>query len=100
MPNPLKVIAFSLNHYLVYRYIEILCTLETMKTVKMSNFPSRCYYCDTKDFGSVNGYERHIVTRHPSIFYQICIIFYQLQSVIAIDGLDYYNYSNAYYTNQ
>ena len=31
----------------------------------MSSFPSRCYYCDSKDFGSVDGYERHVITRHP-----------------------------------
>ena len=33
----------------------------------MSSFPARCYYCDSKDFGSVDGYERHIVTRHPNL---------------------------------
>ncbi|HXW11884.1 MAG TPA: hypothetical protein VD694_03920 [Nitrososphaeraceae archaeon] len=33
----------------------------------MSSFPPRCYYCDSKDFGSVDGYERHIVTRHPNL---------------------------------
>ena len=33
----------------------------------MSSFPPRCYYCDSKDFGSVDGYERHVVTRHPNL---------------------------------
>ena len=28
----------------------------------MSSFPPRCYYCDSKDFGLVDGYERYIVT--------------------------------------
>ena len=38
-----------------------------MKTVNMSNFPPKFYYCDSKDFGSVDGYECHIVTRHPNL---------------------------------
>ena len=33
----------------------------------MSSFPSRCYYCDSRNFGSVDGYELHIVTRHPNL---------------------------------
>ncbi len=33
----------------------------------MSSFPPCCYYCDSKNFGSVDGYERHIVTRHPNL---------------------------------
>ena len=40
---------------------------KTMKTINMSSFPPCCYYCDSKDFGSVDGYERHIVTRHPNL---------------------------------
>ncbi|MGH9995787.1 MAG: hypothetical protein ACRD4J_11205, partial [Nitrososphaeraceae archaeon] len=28
---------------------------------------TRCYYCDSKDSGSVDGYERHVVTRHPNL---------------------------------
>ena len=35
--------------------------------VNMSSFPPRCYYYDSKNFGSVNGYERHIVTMHPNL---------------------------------
>ena len=31
----------------------------------MSSFPPKCYYCSKSDFGSVDGYERHVVTRHP-----------------------------------
>jgi hypothetical protein len=33
----------------------------------MSSFPPKCYYCNEGDFGSVDGYERHIVTRHPDL---------------------------------
>jgi hypothetical protein len=33
----------------------------------MNSFPSRCYYCNEDDFGSVNGYEHHVVTRHPDM---------------------------------
>jgi hypothetical protein len=33
----------------------------------MSTFPPRCYYCDSQNFGSVEGYERHVVTRHPNL---------------------------------
>ena len=33
----------------------------------MSSFPAKCYYCNESDFGSVDGYERHIVTRHPDL---------------------------------
>jgi hypothetical protein len=31
----------------------------------MGSFPPWCYYYDSKNFGSVDGYERHVVTRHP-----------------------------------
>ena len=33
----------------------------------MSSFPSKCYYCNESNFGSVDGYERHVVTRHPDL---------------------------------
>ena len=33
----------------------------------MSSFPPCCYYCDSKDFGSVDEYGCHIVTRHPNL---------------------------------
>ena len=33
----------------------------------MSIFPPICYYCNESDFGSVDGYERHVVTRHPDL---------------------------------
>lgn len=33
----------------------------------MSTFPARCYYCNERDFGSVDGYERHVATRHPDL---------------------------------
>ena len=29
----------------------------------MTSFPPRCYYCDSKNFGSVDGYERHVIIR-------------------------------------
>jgi hypothetical protein len=32
-----------------------------------SSFPPRCYYCDSKDFGPVNDYERHVVIHHPDL---------------------------------
>ena len=31
----------------------------------MSSFPPRCYYCDSKNFGSVDGYERRVVANYP-----------------------------------
>jgi hypothetical protein len=34
---------------------------------KMSSFPPKCYYCNENDFGSVDGYERHVVTHHPDL---------------------------------
>jgi hypothetical protein len=33
----------------------------------MSSSPPKCYYCNEGDFGSVDGYERHVVTRHPGL---------------------------------
>jgi hypothetical protein len=33
----------------------------------MSSFPPKCYYCNESDFSSVDGYERHVVTRHPDL---------------------------------
>jgi hypothetical protein len=33
----------------------------------MSSFPPKCYYCNQNDFGSVDGYERHLVTHHPDL---------------------------------
>lgn len=33
----------------------------------MSSFPLRCYYCNENDFGSVDGYEHHVITRHPDL---------------------------------
>jgi hypothetical protein len=33
----------------------------------MSSFPPKCYYCNQNDFGSVDGYERHLVTHHPDV---------------------------------
>jgi hypothetical protein len=33
----------------------------------MSSFPPKCYYCDSKDFGSVDGYEHHGVIHHPDL---------------------------------
>ena len=33
----------------------------------MGNFPPHCYYCDSKDFGSVDEYERHVVVHHPDL---------------------------------
>jgi hypothetical protein len=30
-------------------------------------FPNKCYYCTTNGFDSTDGYERHIVTRHPNL---------------------------------
>ena len=33
----------------------------------MTSFPPRCYYCDSKNFGSVDGYERHVITRHSNL---------------------------------
>jgi hypothetical protein len=33
----------------------------------MSIFPLKCYYCNESDFGSVDGYERHVVMRHPDL---------------------------------
>ena len=33
----------------------------------MSSFPPKCYYCNQNDFGSVDGYERHVVTHHPDL---------------------------------
>jgi hypothetical protein len=38
-----------------------------LERANMSSFPPRCYYCDSKNFGSVDGYERHVVTRHPNL---------------------------------
>ena len=43
------------------------CILENYEIVNMSSFPPQCYYCNSKDFGSVDGYERHVVTRHPNL---------------------------------
>jgi hypothetical protein len=33
----------------------------------MSSFPPKCYYCNQSDFGSVDGYERHVVVHHPDL---------------------------------
>ena len=38
----------------------------------MTTFPPRCYYYNENDFGSVDGYERHVtmyvvITRHPNL---------------------------------
>jgi hypothetical protein len=33
----------------------------------MGSFPSKCYHCKQSDSGSVDGYERHVVTRHPDL---------------------------------
>jgi hypothetical protein len=33
----------------------------------MTSFPPRYYYCDSKNFGSVNGCERDIIARHPNL---------------------------------
>jgi hypothetical protein len=33
----------------------------------MGGFPPRCYYCDSKDFGSIDGYECHVVVHHPDL---------------------------------
>ena len=33
----------------------------------MSTFPPKCYYCNESDFGSVDGYERYVVMRHPDL---------------------------------
>ncbi|MGI0042379.1 MAG: hypothetical protein ACRD47_01600 [Nitrososphaeraceae archaeon] len=41
--------------------------MENYEIVNMSSFPPQCYYCNSKDFGSVDGYERHVVTRHPNL---------------------------------
>jgi hypothetical protein len=38
-----------------------------MKIANMGCYPPRCYYCDSKNFGSVDGYEHHVVTRHPNL---------------------------------
>ncbi|MGE5660834.1 MAG: hypothetical protein ACM3X1_01160 [Ignavibacteriales bacterium] len=33
----------------------------------MSSFPPKCYYRNENNFGSGDGYERHVVTRHPDL---------------------------------
>lgn len=33
----------------------------------MSSFPPKCYYCNHSDFGSVDGYEIHVVVHHPDL---------------------------------
>ena len=33
----------------------------------MNSSPPRCYYCDSEDFGLVDGYEHHIVTPPPNL---------------------------------
>ena len=58
--------------YVIYAMIadtnrKILCIPKNQIIINMSSFPPRCYYCDSKDFGSVDGYERHVVTRHPNL---------------------------------
>jgi hypothetical protein len=55
----LEVRTYQCKRYYAYR--------KTMKIVNMSSFPPRCYYCDNKNFGSVDGYERQVVTRHPNL---------------------------------
>ena len=31
------------------------------------SFPPKCYYCNERDFGSVDRYECHVVTRLPDL---------------------------------
>lgn len=38
-----------------------------MKIANMGNYPPWCYYYDSKNFESVDEYERHVVTRHPNL---------------------------------
>jgi hypothetical protein len=33
----------------------------------MSSFLPKCYYCNQSDFGSVDGYEKHVVVHHPDL---------------------------------
>ena len=70
-----QIILWNLNQFVAMKVLEMrtyqrkryYAYRKTMKIVNMSSFPSRCYYCDSKNFGSVDGYERHVVTRHPNL---------------------------------
>jgi hypothetical protein len=42
-------------------------TVDMGLILNMSSFPPKCCYCNEGDFGSVDGYERHVVTRHPDM---------------------------------
>jgi len=35
--------------------------------ISMISFPPKCYCCNEADFDSVDGYERHVVPRHPDL---------------------------------
>jgi hypothetical protein len=37
------------------------------KISHMAAFPLKCYYCNEGDFGSLDGYDGHVVTRHPDL---------------------------------
>ena len=33
----------------------------------MTTFLPKCYCYNENDFGTVDGYERHVITRHPNL---------------------------------